>query len=99
MWALYFSLIVGLQLAVGSADWSGEYQDNTFGGLLSVCLSDVTESDSGTTTVGQGMFSRFGYMRGVVSGNQWEGEFFMAGLEARRGSFNFTLNDNGMSYR
>lgn len=83
-----------------SSDWSGEYQDTTFGGSLFVCISYVTESDTTTTIIGQGVFSQFGYMRGEVMGNQWVGEFFMAGLESRHGTFNFTLDDEyGTSYR
>jgi hypothetical protein len=44
------------------------------------------------------VFSKFGYMRGTVVGDNWQGEFFLAGLEARRGSFNFTLSEDGMAY-
>ena len=96
----FVSLILSYSICTAaSSDWSGEYQDNTFGGSLFVCTTSVTESDATTTIIGQGVFSQFGYLRGEVVGNQWEGEFFMAGLEARRGSFNFSLDDSGASYR
>jgi len=61
-------------------------------------VSDVTESDSTVTKVGQGVVSMFGYLRGDISGDTWQGEYFMAGLEARHGTFSFTLASDGLSY-
>jgi hypothetical protein len=95
---LSLSFLLACSSSFSTAAWTGEYQDNTFGGSLYVCLSEVTEVDSSITTVAQGVFSKFGYLRGEVTGNEWQGEFFMAGIEARHGSFSFTLAADGMSY-
>jgi hypothetical protein len=93
-------LVVSLCAPVVSdtTNWSGEFQDGTFGGSLFVCLSEVAESDTTVSTVAQGVFSKFGYMRGPVEGDVWMGEFFMAGIEARHGTFNLTLGGGGGSY-
>lgn len=83
---------------IAHSTWSGEFRDTTFGGSLFVCLSEVIEADTSVSTIGQGVFSRFGYMRGPVLGNTWMGDYFMAGLEARHGTFNFTLVNDGLAY-
>ena len=82
------SLIVFWCWKAAEGGWSGEYEDRVFGGSLFVCTTDMSSSGS---TIAQGVFSQFGYMRGEVVGNRWEGMFYMAGLEARHGSFNLSL--------
>ena len=93
-----FMFVFNKNVCSSSEDWSGKFQDTTFGGYLYICLSEVTEADMTVKTVGQAMFSRLGYMRGDITGDVWNGEYYMAGLEARHGTFNFTLATDGLSY-
>lgn len=78
--------------------WSGKFEDTTFGGSLFVCVSEVTEADTTVSTIGQGMLSKFGYLRGQIRGDEWTGNYYLAGIEARHGTFSLSLAGDGLSY-
>lgn len=71
-------------------DWVGSYVDLVYGGQLNVCVSEVDG-----TYYGQGLYSELGYMRGVINGTSWTGNFYVAGIEAIRGNFSMQLENDG----
>lgn len=93
---LFALLSVLLSLAHIQADqfaWQGYFEDPTYGGNLTVCVSLVNG-----VYYGQALISDVGYLRGTIdSANVWSGDYFMAGLAAIRGTFTLTLNANSYS--
>ena len=89
--ALYVSCVYGLD----ATSWSGSFQDNIYGGSLDVCLT----WDSDTSTMyGQGLFSKVGYIRGVIVDNTtWTGSYCLSGQEGTTGTFTLELSDPGNS--
>lgn len=71
--------------------WTGEYEDPIYGGSIFVCESTVDSQ-----TYAQATFSRLGYMRGEVSGDEFSGEFWLQGWESIQGTFSLVLS--GSSY-
>ena len=48
---------------------------------------------------GQGLVSDVGYLRGTIdSSNVWSGNYYLAGVEAERGTFSLTLSGDLSSY-
>jgi hypothetical protein len=75
-------------------NWVGTFVDPTYGGNLTVCVSQVNG-----VYYGQAMISLVGYLRGTIdSSNTWTGQYFMAGTEAIRGNFTLTLNAGSTAY-
>lgn len=68
-------------------DWNGKFTDSMYGGNLAICTSLI-----GSVYYGQGVISNIGIVRGTISGNVFTGEFYLAGQEAKRGTFSLTLN-------
>ena len=58
------------------------------GGKYHLCVTLVDG-----TYYGQGLFSKVGYMRGVIDATTdvWTGNWYMSGIESRRGTFSYTL--------
>ena len=81
IWTCY--LISGLCFLQGS------YPDNFYGGEYKIC---VTEHNG--VYYGQALHSKVGYMRGTIDSgtNVWTGNYFLAGIEGRRGTFSFSLS-------
>jgi hypothetical protein len=75
-------------------DWTGTYPDSLFGGEFKVCVTL-----QGGIFYGQALFSQVGYMRGTIdsSTNEWTGNWYMAGVEGRRGMFSFSLASDIMT--
>ncbi len=71
-------------------EWVGTYNDPIYGGEIYVCVSQVEGN-----YIGQGVFSRIGYMRGKIENNLWSGNFWSAGLEVKQGSFKLQLETTG----
>lgn len=87
-------LISLLYHVVAMSEWTGKWTDNTFGGSVYVCVSQLLY-----TTNAQGMFSNIGYMRGsITEDNMWTGQYWMAGIESRRGQFQLMLNSSKESF-
>lgn len=80
--------------AIDPNDWTGTYPDSLFGGEFKVCVT----LHSGVY-YGQALFSQVGYMRGTIdpSTNDWTGNWYMAGIEGRRGAFSFSLSAGAMT--
>lgn len=75
-------------------NWVGSYADPTYGGLLTVCVSQI-----GSTYYGQGLVSDVGYLRGTIdTNNVWTGNYYMAGNAATNGNFTLTLSGTFASY-
>jgi hypothetical protein len=79
---------------VHPSDWTGTYPDSLFGGDFKVCVTLYNG-----VYYGQALFSQVGYMRGTinVSTNVWTGNWYMAGVEGRRGTFSFSLAADTMT--
>lgn len=90
-------MLLALQKSVSNAasmDWVGKYTDALYGEGLSVCV-DTISSDR---YIGQGLLSSLGYMRGEIVGDVWAGEYWLAGFEARMGTFRLALSAGGDEY-
>jgi len=86
------SCSVLLHGALGNT-WEGSYSDNLFGGSLEVCVSTL----QGGANIGQGVISNVGFLIGNVEGNVWQGEYTLAGIESRAGSFFLIRDSSGYS--
>jgi hypothetical protein len=87
-------LVFACPLLSAISDWTGQWTDNTYGGSVFICVSELTD-----ITIAQGVFSNVGYMRGEINdANLWTGYFWMAGIESRRGSFELALNNSEASF-
>lgn len=78
-----------VQVHAAPMDWEGSFTDSIYGGQTRVC---VDQSSSTSKYYAQALFSDLGYMRGEVSASDvWTGAYYMAGEEARRGTFSLAL--------
>lgn len=89
---MYYSTLGVLSLAASAhaapMDWNGIWSDEVFGGKLQVCVSLVN-----SVYYAQGTNSELGYMRGTIDASDvWTGNFYLQGLESRRGTFSLTLS-------
>jgi hypothetical protein len=69
-------------------DWVGTWNDPIYGGNFDICVSTVNG-----VSYGQAAFSKLGYMRGVINQTTdvWAGSYYLAGFEARTGTFSLSL--------
>jgi hypothetical protein len=69
------------------SDWVGTWNDPIYGGNFDICVSTVNG-----VSYGQAVFSKLGYMRGAIDVNDvWVGIYYLAGFEARTGTFSLSL--------
>lgn len=84
-------LCLSVFIAIAHAGWEGHFSAPWYGGGLSVCLSHLMNGQ----TIGQGVFSSLGYMRGQVVDNVWNGTYYLGGIEGRHGMFVLEQSPNG----
>jgi hypothetical protein len=91
---IYDNLYTKIYYGASPTDWTGTYPDSLYGGNYAVCVTL-----QGGVYYGQALFSEVGYMRGTIdpSNNEWTGNWYMAGIESRRGTFVFSLSSNTMT--
>jgi hypothetical protein len=74
------------------ASWIGKFSDPVYGGVISVCVSQIDG-----VSYGQGFMSEVAYMRGTIAGNTWSGSYAFAGQEAVSGTFTMLLSGSTYS--